>query len=324
MKFSIIIPNWNGKKFLETCLDSLRSQTFRDFEIIVIDNGSRDESAEFIKNNYPKTKIIRLDKNYGFSRAVNEGIKSANGEFVFLLNNDTEVDSNCLFECEQAIQSHSDISIFALRIMNYENRDIIDSAGICYPRSGRPYNIGINSPFSEEYNQERKVFGFCAGGAIIKKSIFKKIGYFDEDFFAYFEDVDFSFRAQLLDYECLYIPDAIVYHRGSALPRKSIPHIYYLHRNVIWTIIKNWPGSLIIKYSPIILLYDFLATLNAIISERTFTTLRAKIDAFKYISKMLEKRKRIQKNRKVSIKDIEKWLEVPEKPLKTFKRKRGV
>ena len=324
MKFSIIIPNWNGKGFLGTCLNSLQKQSFRDLEIIVVDNGSTDGSVEFIKDNYPEVKITPLDRNYGFSKAINEGVKKAKGEFVFLLNNDTEVDSNCLFECECSIQNHPDISMFALRIMNYERRNIMDSGGTSYPKSGRSYDIGVESPFSEMFNKEKEVFGFCAGAAVIRRSVFQKTGYFDEDFFAYFEDVDFGFRARLLGHKCLYIPNAVVYHIHSGYWRTaSKVKIYYLHRNVLWTIVKNWPLSLIAKYSPVIIFHDILATLYCLFFEHSFVTLKAKIDAIKYLPIMLEKRKWIQKNKKISVKEIERWLEAPEKPLKIFKRKKS-
>lgn len=324
MKFSVVIPNWNGKKFLKQCLDSLKRQEFKDFEIIVVDNGSEDGSVQFIETHYPEVRIVKLSKNYGFSKAVNDGIKEAKGELVFLLNNDTEVAPDCLYNCKQAIQNYPDNHIFALRIMNYKTRDVIESVGICYPKSGRGYNRGIGLIFSREFNRSQRVFGFCGGGAIIRKSIFEEIGYFDEDFFAYFEDVDLSFKARLLGYECIYIPDAVIYHIGSGFRGKEYrKKIYYLHRNFIWTVIKNWPVNLFIKYSSLIIFYDILATLNSLIFDRSFATVKAKIDAFNSVPKMLNKRHWIQKNRRISAREVEKWLAIPEKPIKIFERKRG-
>ena len=206
VKISVIIPNFNGQRFLKTCLDSLRKQSYQDFEVIVVDNGSTDGSIKYIAENYPEVRIIPLIKNFGFSRAVNEGIKVSRGKYIALLNNDTEADPEWLKELYYALERNPELGFCASRMINYYHRDILDGAGDCFPRSCRPFKRAIGN---EGYNITKLVFGASAGAALYKKELFETVGYFDEDFFAYFEDVDLSLRAQLLGFKCLYVSTAI-------------------------------------------------------------------------------------------------------------------
>jgi len=213
-EISIVIPNWNGKKYLKTCFDSLRKQIFKKFEIILVDNASEDDSIEFIEKNYPEIKIIALNENTGFAKAVNIGIQEARGNYISLFNNDTEAHPKWLKNLYLASQKHPKYYFFACKILCFDKRDTIDSAGDGIHITGSAFRIGHYQKDSSKFNQKQEVFGPCGAANLYKKELFDKIGYFDNDFFAFYEDVDLNFRAQLADFKCLYIPSAIIYHIG--------------------------------------------------------------------------------------------------------------
>lgn len=243
MKVSIIIPNYNGKQYIKTCIESLEKQSYTDFEIIFVDNGSLDGSRNYIKENYPHIKLILLDKNYGFSYAVNVGIKASKAEYVVLLNNDTEVDKDWLKNLVQCIEKDKQIFSCCSKMIRYHERHLIDDAGDEYCILGWAYKRGDGKPI-ELYNDTKEVFSSCAGAAIYRRSIFSEIGYFDESFFAYMEDVDISYRARIYGYKNVYCSDAIVYHIGSATTGATKYNSFKVKlaaRNNIYVQYKNMP-----------------------------------------------------------------------------------
>jgi GT2 family glycosyltransferase len=255
MKVSIIIPNYNGEKFLEVCLDSLMKQTFKFFEIIIIDNGSKDNSCNLIQEKYSNIKLIRLSQNYGFSRAVNEGIRIAEGEYIVLLNNDTEVHEEWLNNLIKCIEKNGKTFSCSSKMIRYNERDKIDDAGDEYSILGWAYKRGDGAELVE-FSKEEEIFSSCAGAAIYRKSLFDKIGYFDEKFFAYMEDVDISYRARVFGYKNVYCPNAIVYHIGSATSGSKYNSfkVKLAARNNIYVIIKNMPIIQLLINSPFLIL----------------------------------------------------------------------
>ena len=242
MKVTIVIPNYNGKKFLENCIESLYEQDYKNMDIIVVDNGSTDGSIEFIESRYSDVKLIKLDKNYGFSKAVNEGIKEAKGEYVVLLNNDTKTTSNWLQELVNCIDKDENIFSCSSKMLKYDDISTIDDAGDEYTILGWAYQNGNNKP-ETLYSKPKEVFSSCAGAAIYRKSILDKIGYFDESFFAYLEDVDIGYRARIHGYKNVYCPAAICYHIGSATTGSKYNEfkISLSSRNNIYLLYKNMP-----------------------------------------------------------------------------------
>jgi len=242
MQVSIIIPNYNGLKYLRNCLDSLFRQTFRSYEVIIVDNCSTDESCNYIVSNYPNISLIKLDKNYGFSKAVNEGIKVAKGKYIVLLNNDTEVEKDWLQNLICCIEKDSNIFSCCSKMLRYEDRKIIDDAGDEYTILGWADKRGDGFP-SDRYNISEEVFSSCAGAAIYRKKILDKIGFFDENFFAYMEDVDISYRAKIYGYKNMYCSDAIVYHIGSATSGSKYNSfkVSLAARNNVYVVYKNMP-----------------------------------------------------------------------------------
>lgn len=213
-KVAVVIPNYNGYRYLETCFAALAKQTFTEFTTYFVDNGSQDESCAFLREHYPETKIIQLDDNYGFSRAVNEGIRRSKEPYVILLNNDTEVFPDFVERLYEGICKRKNAFACSAKLISYQERDKIDDAGNYYNMLGWAFARGKGKPVSEFETSDR-IFAACAGAAIYRREFLEKTGLFDEEHFAYLEDTDIGYRARLLGYENWYEPSAKVYHVGS-------------------------------------------------------------------------------------------------------------
>lgn len=215
-KVSVIIPNYNGEKYLPECLGALKKQDFVDFDVIVVDNCSEDGSLEAIEecSEGLSVRVIALDNNYGFARAVNEGIKASDAEFAVLLNNDTRAGKHFVGALVERIAREDDIFSAQAMMLQYNERSLIDSAGDYFSALGWGFASGRDKP-ARNFNKECDIFSACAGAAIYRKSVFEQIGYFDEEFFAYLEDVDLGWRARLNGWRNVYAPKAKVLHIGS-------------------------------------------------------------------------------------------------------------
>ncbi len=255
MKVSVIIPNYNGKELLRVCLSSLCKQSLVPFEIIVVDNNSEDGSCEFVKENYPQVKLIQLAQNSGFSRAVNTGIRAARGEYIALVNNDTEAEVNWLESLVHCLKKDERIFSCASKMIQYHHRDKIDDAGDEYMLPGWTHKCGNGLP-AERYNKNREIFSSCAGAALYRKEVFTEIGYFDEQFFAYLEDIDVSYRARIYGYKNIFCSNAVIYHRGSATTgsRYNSTKVFLTARNNIYLIYKNMPCLQVLINSPFLVL----------------------------------------------------------------------
>lgn len=251
---SVIIPNYNGMAYLEGVLSTLEQQTFQNFETILVDNGSSDGSVAFVMGNYPWVHIIELPDNYGFSRAVNEGIYAARAPYVLLLNNDTEVDKNFVGEMLASIKRHKKAFSCSARMIRYHERDKLDDAGNYYCALGWAFARGKGKDI-RTYEREERIFTSCAGAAIYRRRLFEKIGYFDEEHFAYLEDIDVGYRARIEGYENWYAPKALVYHIGSGTSgsRYNQFKTRYSSRNNIYLIYKNMPLLQIILNLPFLI-----------------------------------------------------------------------
>ena len=237
----IVIPNYNGNKYLKECIDSLYTQTYSNFRIIIIDNCSTDSDYKWL-DNYKNLIFKKLDKNYGFDKAVNEGIKLSNSEYVVLLNNDTVAKENWLEELTKCIERDKKIFSVCSKMLRYEDKNLIDDAGDEYNILGWGYKRGDGQHISK-YNNTEEVFSSCAGAAIYRRSILDKIGYFDEHFFAYMEDVDISYRAKIHGYKNIYCADAQIYHIGSATSGSKYNSfkVKLAARNNVYVPYKNMP-----------------------------------------------------------------------------------
>lgn len=255
----IIIPNWNGKEMLEHCLVSLRRQVFSNFRVIVVDNGSKDGSIQLLRDTFPEVKIIELLYNTGFCVAVNKGIEASRAPWLLLLNNDMEVATDCLENLRLAMERYPGCDVFALKMLNYHQRDFIDGAGDAVLRGGVGYRLGTMERDGEKYQGDRESFGACAGAALYHRDVFAKIGLFDTDFFAYLEDVDLNMRARRHGLRCMYIAGSKVFHIGSASSGSKINRltVRLSTRNNLHVIAKNYPLLVLLRFFPAIVVYQF-------------------------------------------------------------------
>jgi GT2 family glycosyltransferase len=261
-RISVIIPNFNGAAFLGPCLDSLARQVFPARKVIVVDNGSSDESRRIVESHSLKPEWIGLSVNRGFSAAVNIGIRKADTDAVALLNNDAEADPRWLLFGAKALAEYPDAGFFASLILRRVDQDRVDSAGACYARDGRPYPYASGER-AARCNMKRLVLAASAGAAFFPRRLFEEIGFFDEAFFAYLEDVDLCLRAGLLGKTGMFLPEAVVYHHGVGTdlgdrpgprPADSEMRVRWIARNKIFILARDLPASLLLRWCPWILL----------------------------------------------------------------------
>ena len=260
MKVSVVTPNYNGERFLKNFLESLDNDSEYIGEVIIIDNGSSDASLDYIKNNTFNFPIVLIEnkENLGFAPAVNQGILKSHNELIFSINNDTEIKKGSIKALMDLITSANDIFSVQAKMLQYSNRELIDDVGDEYNLLAWTKKTGENH-HSSEYEDVRDIFSSCAGAAMYKKSILNEMGLFDDNFFAYMEDVDLAIRSRINGYRNLLCPDAIVYHIGSATSgsRYNDFKVKLAARNNVWVVYKNIPIPLkIVNF--IFLFFGFL------------------------------------------------------------------
>lgn len=254
MDLTVVIPNYNCQSFLGECLDSLKNQN-HSFDVVIIDNASHDGSAAYIKENYPEFTLIENQENLGFAAAVNQGIKASNTEYVFLLNNDVQLEKGAISNLLKCIKNDDNIFAVSSKMIQYSDRDKMDDAGDEYTIMGWTRRVGYGkSP--DRYVQGREIFSACAAASLYRRRILDEIGYFDENFFAYLEDVDISYRARIHGYKCCYCPEAIVYHVGSGTSgsRYNEFKTRLAARNNVYVPYKNMPWPQLVINVPFILI----------------------------------------------------------------------
>lgn len=250
-KATIIIPNYNGLKFMEMCMSALEKQTCKDFEILVVDNGSTDRSVEWLKEN--EIPSIFLPENTGFSGAVNVGIKASKTPFVILLNNDTEAKEGYVEALIREIERSPKIFSVSPKMIQLYHKELMDDGGDMYSIMGWAYQRGVGQEI-ERYNRACNVFSACAGAAIYRREVFEEIGYFDEMHFAYLEDIDVGYRAKIAGYYNRYCPSAEIYHVGSGTSGSKYNEfkVRLAARNNVYLNYKNMPGwQLLLNSIPI-------------------------------------------------------------------------
>jgi GT2 family glycosyltransferase len=309
---SLIIVDWNSGEYLPRCLESLCLQTFQDFEVIIVDNGSNDHSATNLNQRYPvlQLQVNRLEKNVGFAAGNNIGASLARGKWLVLLNADAFPEQNWLQELVLASQSHPEMISFSSRQLQDTNPKVLDGAGDAYHVSGFAWRIGIGYPASQYGLVPAEIFSPCAAAAMYLRQAFLDVGGFDEDFFSYFEDVDLGFRMQLRGYRCLYVPTAIVYHVGSAtFGVRSTFALYHTHRNMIWTYFRNMPYPLFWLYLPAHLLLNMIYVLYYTVLGRGKVIWQAKYHAVKDLARVVQKRQERMTLQSVDIKRLQQMME---------------
>ncbi len=299
---SIIIPHWNGLEHLDVCLSSLRSQTLTDHEVILVDNGSTDGSQEFVRTRFPEVRLLELGKNRGFTGACNAGYAASDGEFIFLLNNDTEADSGWLAAVVDAFQRFADVGIVASKILLFDQRDHFHAAGDFYQVDGRPGNRGVWQQDVGQYDEEEPVFGACGAAAAYRRTMIKEIGFLDDRFYFSCEDVDIAWRAHLWGWRVLYVPSAVVYHKLKASAGPGTISSYYDGRNFLYLIWKNYPTGLLRRSWRSILRAQMEISLEALRAWKGAAArarLRGQLAGLIGLSRMLSSRRAIQAGRRI-------------------------
>ncbi len=304
IKVSVIIPNYNGKEYLENCMDSLMRQDVRSFEVIVIDDASSDGSLLRIKQKYPengafpRTRYAVHEENMGFCRTVNDGIALAEAPYVILLNNDTIAEPSFIKEIYYAIRGGKNIfsvqaKMISLQEISLKEKDVMDDAGDYYCALGWAYAAGKGKPASH-YEKERKIFAACGGAAIYNKEILQRLGGFDNNHFAYLEDIDIGYRAKLHGYENRFTHKAVVYHAGSATSgsRYNTFKARLSARNSIYIIYKNMPNWQIIVNLPLFVIGYSLKVLFYILKGMGDTYIKGLSEGFKLCGSAEGKRQR--------------------------------
>ena len=309
LKVSIVVPNWNGMRFVGMCLDSLARLDFDGHEVIVVDNGSTDGSREMIEEKYPWVRLLKMPDNMGFAIACNEGIKASNAEYIVLLNNDIEVTRDWLKELYEGMERHPECGMGTTKMMFLDNRDVFYNTGDLFHSWSAGGGRGQGEKDTGQYEKEEYVFGACAGAGIYRREFFKQVGLFDEDFFIFAEDVDINMRGQLKGLKAVYLPKAKVYHIGTAtVGLYSDRYIYLCKRNDIWVFIKNYSLRLYFKYLVSIWKHQFEDIKYFTYRGQGQVLLKSKWDALKMLPQMLYRRFQIQTKRTTPDEQIEKLI----------------
>jgi GT2 family glycosyltransferase len=299
---SIIIPNWNGIQHLPVCLDALRAQTYAPIEVVLVDNGSGDGSQALVTELYPEVRLLALDRNLGLTGGNNAGFRAARGEILISLNNDTEADPGFVEALVGALEEHPEAGIGAAKMLLFDRRDTLHSAGDGYGVDGIPFNRGVWQTDEGQYDEPGWIFGGCGGAVAYRRSMLDEIGPFDESFFMYCEDVDLNWRAQLAGWRCWYTPSAVVYHKLSATGGGPIAS-FYTGRNTLWVIAKDYPGALLRRHWRRILRAQWGIARDALRAwrgEAARARLRGQVAGLVGWPRMLGKRRAIQGGRRVT------------------------
>jgi hypothetical protein len=301
-KVAVVVPNWNGADSLAACLDSLLDQTIKT-HIIVVENGSTDDSVELLESKYPTVEVIKHKVNKGFAGGVNAGIRSATKEkfkYVALFNNDAIADKNWLELLTEYLQAHPEAGIATSKIMNQDGSHL-DSTGDYYTVWGLPYPRGRGEKSLNKYDEQVAIFAASGGASLYRTTMLEEIGLFDEDFFAYYEDVDISFRAQLAGWNVAYVPKAVVYHQISATSSKIKGFAtYQTMKNLQLLYIKNVPKKYLWRVGWRFTLAHTLFLLRAFTRRQGWSALKGDLRGTYLMSSAWKKRRQIQKSRTAS------------------------
>ncbi len=308
---SIIIPTYNGMRFLPTCLEALHGQTYTRHEIIVVDDASSDETVSYLQTTEPTVRVVQMASNRGLAAACNAGAAVAHGDILVMLNNDTEVERGWLAEMILPF-AHPEVGSVASKMLLFDRRAVLHSAGDMMGADGIPRNRGVWEEDRGQYDQEMAVFGGCGGAVAYRRAMWEQVRGFDEDLFMYMEDVDLAWRARLAGWTARFAPRARVYHHLSATGGGVLAS-YYTGRNTIWVLYKNMPTSLLRRYWPTIIMAQLrIAGAAAWAGLRgggaARARLRGQLDGLRTLSRLRAKRAFVQADRRVTDEEIDGLL----------------
>lgn len=306
---SVIIPTFNGRRFLNPCLRSLETQSLPPHEIIVVDDASTDDTPDWLAETWAGIRVIRRDTNGGFAAAVNTGIAAATGTLVAVLNDDLECAQDCLAEWVAGLNAVPPVDIAAPKLLFAEARGVLNSAGLAPGPNGHNMDRGYGMPDGPAWMRRRLVFGACGAAMLVRRAVFEHVGLFDSGMFMYYEDVEWAFRAQSLGYACRFVPAAQAFHHegGSrgALPR---PALYYHARNRLWVTATHYPWPLLLRFGPHVLWATVRQLAGDVLERRTLASWHGVAAAVFGWRRVWRRRRLVQFARRGRASDLVRWL----------------
>lgn len=323
-RVSIIIVNWNGLEHLETCLESLKAQLFKDFEVVMVDNGSTDGSLAFLRDRYPWVRLVPLSENTGFATGNNRGLEHARGEYIVTLNNDTEAASDWLETLVRVADAHPAAGMVGSRICSFDDHDLIDSVGHGFCRDAMSRGRFRNRHWSELHMQpDEEILFPSACVALYRRGMLDQTGFFDDDFFAYAEDTDLGLRCRLAGWQAVAATDAIVYHKYSKTGGVFSPFkLYLVERNHYWIAFKILPWRLLLML-PFFTAVRYYEQVRCVLAgsgsggeflssgsrkQIVWAILKGTWDGIAGLPRILRKRRAVMKTRKISTRALVQLL----------------
>jgi GT2 family glycosyltransferase len=304
---TVAIPNYNGRALLESLMPSLAWQTLPPVKIVVVDDCSTDDSVAYLQEHWPEVEVLALPQNGGVTAAMNECLRAGTSEFVLVLNNDIELDPDCIAQLAACMDEHPQAAAAAAKLRDFYDRRLLDGAGDVFFWRGAAIRRGQGTADDGRYDEPSTIFAACGAVVVYRRSLLGEIGEFDERYVAGLEDVDWSFRAQLLGYDIRYVPTAVAYHMGSATLGLTItPSMAYLNwRNWLWLILKDYPAASIVRHLPALVLQQAKILGIALRDRRLGVWSRAWRDATAGLPAVLAQRREVQGSRRRGARQLE-------------------
>lgn len=304
---AIVMPNYNGRELLAEMLPSIAAQTLAPSEVIVVDDCSEDDSLAYLQQHWPQVRVIALAQRSGVTVALNACLSAAGTELVGLFNNDMALQPDCLAELVAELDRHPEAGSATPKMLDYSERTVLDGAGDLLSWRGGGRRRGHGERDRGQYERAEDVFGPCGGAALFRRAALERVGIFDEAYHAYYEDIDWAFRAQLLGFRCRYVPSAVLFHRGSATLGRGMSEFngYHLWRNPLWLIAKCYPGATLARHAPSLLRGQAGNLYTALRARRLRTWARAMRDGLAGLPTALAKRREIQSTRAITAAELE-------------------
>lgn len=306
-RLSVAVLNYNGKELLEAMLASLARQSLDSFALVVVDNGSTDGSPDYVRERWPEVELIELMPNRGVTPALNVALEAMSSELVGLFNNDMELEPDCLAQLIAALDAHPEAGSATPKMLDFFDRHTLDGAGDLLNWRGGGGRRGHGSPDAGQYDEPQEVFAACGGAAVYRRRALDAVGLLDEAYFAYYEDLDWAFRAQLAGFRCRYVPSAVLYHRGSATLGRELGdfNAYHLWRNPIWLVAKCYPVTALARHAPQLMRGQAGNLWTAVRERKLRVWARAIADALCGLPAALRKRRAVQRARVIGHAELE-------------------
>jgi GT2 family glycosyltransferase len=307
VRVTVGIPTYNGRGLLEIVLPSLARQVPRDFRIVVVDDASSDDTVAWLMENWPEVEVIVHELNRGVTAALNTCLRAAETEFVALLNNDVELDPECLARLVTALTAHPEAAASCAKLIDYHDRQVLDGAGDIWTWGGEAHRRGQGLRDTGQYERPECVFSACGAAVVYRRAALDAVGLFDERFFANCEDTDWSFRANLLGWSIRYVPEAVAYHMGSATLGSGVSDFALFHnwRNCIWVVAKNYPARSLLRHLPDLMILQARNLAVSLLRGHMRVWLRAWASALAGMGATLALRREVQSRRVASVEMLE-------------------